>query len=256
MRLAFASLLLVAALASNNSAVAGADDDIDALFASWRTRHVKVFSREEHTLRRAIFAANHAFIRAHNKRAGMTWKQAHNQFSHLSREEFSAYVRSSGFLRAPSRRRTAADAALPAAMQRADSGGITSAHQSDQSGADGDAAIALDSARAGGAPRTASLDDSTLSGEAADAASRAAEIDGDGGLPTSSEADMIAAARAPSPPLPSSGGSRGLATPASVDWQAAGAVSAVKNQGCVVFDERGARAADRHRERESGAAGG
>jgi C1A family cysteine protease len=64
--------------------------DIEHEFASWMDKfNVHFDSAEEYTRRFAVFADNHLQIWAHNLRGTETVVLAHNQFSHLTLDEFA-----------------------------------------------------------------------------------------------------------------------------------------------------------------------
>jgi len=66
------------------------DSEIDFLFEAWRQEHgIEFESASEYMERKAIFTQNHYTILAHEN-SDSDFSMAHNQFSHLTAEEFKA----------------------------------------------------------------------------------------------------------------------------------------------------------------------
>jgi C1A family cysteine protease len=64
--------------------------EIQAEFDAWKEQHnVKFLTEAEEIHRLNIFADNHLFIWEHNVKPDVTYKLGHNQFSHLTEDEFS-----------------------------------------------------------------------------------------------------------------------------------------------------------------------
>merc|ERR1719183_1257383 len=86
---AVASLVVAAVSATELRGTKDSNHDIMLKFEEWRREFNMEFeTAAEHMKRQAIFAANHARILEHNK-SGATYTMAHNQFSHLTADEFA-----------------------------------------------------------------------------------------------------------------------------------------------------------------------
>jgi C1A family cysteine protease len=87
------SVIAIIALAGLSAPVRANVGEVEvSLFRFWMDQYDMEFTGDEYDMRLAIFAANHHKIEKHNA-GNSTWTMGHNQFSHMTADEWNAAVK-------------------------------------------------------------------------------------------------------------------------------------------------------------------